>query len=132
MPQLSFERCITNAQGIHGDVKVFAFLYPIADGANVRQHFFDRLGLVRRPVQIAITHRLIDYKLDVGLGVSAEPLILGHALLSDEFIRIRLVRENQNFDLEVFGQKDLDGSLRCLHTRAVAIIIDHHLVRKTA
>src|SRR5882762_1919545 len=126
MPELPFERHISNAQRINGDVKIFALLYAVAYRAHVWQHFFDRFGLLRRTVKIAIGYRLIDHELYMGLCVSAQSLIFAHALLSNEFIRISLIREDQNFHLEILRQKNLDSSLRCLHTRSIPIIIDQY------
>ena len=53
-------------------------------------------------MKVAIPYRLIDHKLYVGFSLSTLPLILISAEFSDEFIRVGVVRENQNFDLKVF------------------------------
>ena len=75
---------------------------------------------------------MIDHELYVGLCLAASSLILVNAEFSDEFIRIRVVRKNQNLYFKVFCQKDFDRLLCRLHARAVTIIVDYHLTRKPA
>ena len=73
---------------------------------------------------------LIDYKLYVWLCLRPLSLIFSYAKLSDELIRISIVRKHQNFNFEIFGEKNFDRLLCRLHTRAVAIIVDYNFARK--
>ena len=107
-----------HAQTVHRDIKIFAFLNPVADSANERQRLFNGRRLISRGVEITIPYCLIDHKLYMGLRFSAASVIFKNAVFSDEIVRICVVRVDQNLDFDVFCQNRLDRPLRCLHARS--------------
>src|SRR5690348_10252850 len=60
-----------HTQGIHGDLKVFAALYPIAHSANKRERLLDCRSLISRAVKVTIPYRLIDHELYMWLCLAA-------------------------------------------------------------
>src|SRR6266404_993041 len=132
LPQLSSQRHVANAQSIHCHIKILTLLNTIANRTDVRKHFFDRLGFLRRSVKTAVAYSLIDHELDVGLCLCSSLLILSHAKLSDELVGISVLWKHQNFDFKIFRQEDFNRLFCRLHTRAVAIIIEYDLARKPA
>src|SRR4030095_9729480 len=108
-----------HAQTVHGDIKVFALLNPVADSTNERKRLSDRRSLVCGCVEVAIPYSLIDHKLYVGLCLSATLVIRGNAVFSDEIVRISVVWENQNLYFDVFCQNRFDRPLRRSHARAI-------------
>ena len=112
--------------------KYSRFCNPAADSANIRQHLINRSFLVSRIAEFAITYRLIDHKLYVGLGLASPSMIFGRAGFSQKLVRVCAVRKNQNLDFKIFREENFDSLFRCLNTRFVAIIIDYHFAGKPA
>src|SRR2546423_15429598 len=101
MPQLSPQSSVTNSERIHGNVEVFPLLNTAADSPNVRENLINRCLLIGRIAKFAIPYSLIDHKLYVGLCLATLALVFINARLSDELIRIGLIRKHQNFYFKI-------------------------------
>ena len=130
MPQLSPQGRVTDAQRVHGDVKILPLLDTAADSTNIREDFINRCLFVGWIAKFAIPYRLIDHKLYVGLSLTTLPLVFQSTRLSDELIRIRVIRKHQDFHFQVFSEQYFNRLFCSLHTRIVAIIIDHDFAGK--
>src|SRR6266498_1200517 len=129
MPQLSLQRSVVYLECVHGNVKIFAFLYVVTNNANERKNILNCGLLIGRIAERAIPHSLIDHKFYMRLCLTAALHIRSCTVFSDELVGICFVQD-EYFDLEVLRQKYFNGLSCCLHTRRVAIIIDDDFAGK--